>query len=326
MLNILLVDSLFINNEVIKFDVVSYFKRIDKECTFFETDSSEEALSILKKNSIDIAFIDVGCKILDGVSLIKVISEMQVYHPHIIAVLGLGNKRYRYKLVDMKINEYIYKPYDYKEIYTSLDLICEQVCKSTDIDITVSEDEDEFFDFDDELEDDSIESTQSSSSLNSDKQLKELMDKYNNSHTKISAATFLNNYDESLTDSDELVDLIEEMDLTLSDIMFKKSITEDELNKIINILERFNSFLCNFVDFNELIDVNQSLISLLLNLENVGTSKNSKAISKFVVAILGDLADWIKHLFIQKDSVDICYINASILSSYIQLKDMVDSQ
>lgn len=43
-------------------------------------------------------------------------------------------------------------------------------------------------------------------------------------------------------------------------------------------------------------------------------------IANFLKAILDDLIDWQHHVFIEQDTLDVFYINASVLSSCMQLE------
>ena len=107
-------------------------------------------------------------------------------------------------------------------------------------------------------------------------------------------------------------------DKLLSDYDIKSN-----LENITKLLEEYNRFLYTFSEFEELSKVIYILIELL-NDTDFDTLKSKKMCSKFIVAIIEDLADWKEHVFVLKDAVDVYYINASILNSYVQLKDIVN--
>lgn len=245
------------------------------------------------------------------------------------------DKKYRYEALKLNVYRYIYKPYDYLEIEESLekffkdnyyskesnrlnnnintdDVIDFQESKSfkeeDNDDFMDFDDEDDFIDFNDEDEDEIDHS-------------KELMDAYNDSHKKVTAKEFLELYKDEGIDTEELSELEDDLDTLISNILFNENL-EENLPDIINILEKYNRFLYMFSEFEELSKVIYALVELLNSID-YSTLKRTKITSKFIVAIIEDLFDWKEHVFILKDAVDVYYINASILNSYVQLKDII---
>ncbi len=343
MLKILLVDSWLLNNKVIEQDAMEYFKDHKIEFKFFECDNEIDALNIIKENEVDIAYIDISSKEYDGIQLLKDIKLLEVRQPKITAVTVLYDKKYRYEALKLNVYRYIYKPYDYIEIEESLEKLFKDNYYSKEVnrisntintedftdfqesktfeednknkaeinsDFMDFDEDDDFMDFDeDEEDDDSIDHS------------KELMDAYNDSHKKVTAKEFLSFYNEQDVDSEELVELEESLDTLISHILFEDNLKEN-LPEVIDILEKYNRFLYMFSEFEELNKVIYGLVELL-NSINFDTLKRTKMTSKFIVAIIEDLFDWKEHVFILKDAVDVYYINASILNSYVQLKDIV---
>ena len=52
----------------------------------------------------------------------------------------------------------------------------------------------------------------------------------------------------------------------------------------------------------------------------------AKPIIEFLRAIFSDLSQWKEHVFITQDAVDVFYINASVINSYVQLKGLLDGK
>jgi response regulator RpfG family c-di-GMP phosphodiesterase len=309
-LNILLVDSFLLNTKVIEQDVKVYLDTVDKDYKFFEAISIKETLYILENNKIDIAFVDISSKKFDGIQLLKNIKTLKTHQPSIAAVTTLYDNIYRQEALNLNVNSFIYKPYDYKEI----DEIIIKYLENNNLDDI----EDDFMDFDDEnddfmdFDDDNEESIEHN---------KELMDAYNGSHQKVSAKYFLEEYEDIGYDTEDLEDLEEEINSVVANILFEDNL-ENELSNVIYMLEKYNRFLYSFTEFEELSNVLYGLVELL-NVADFSKLTKTVMISKFIVAIIQDLVDWKEHVFILKDAVDVYYINASILNSYVQLKDLM---
>jgi response regulator RpfG family c-di-GMP phosphodiesterase len=326
MLNILLIDNCFFHSKIIEDDSIKYFNEIDIKCNFLYS-SDLDAITILKNNNIDIVFIDISSKDFDGIELLKEIKNLELQQsPKFIAVTILYDNKYRQQALKLKVYRYIYKPYDYQEIAEVLSKTFNKNYYSNEKNRTLDfiniddlnkknsdfEEEDEFIDFEEEKENEE----------NNLEHSKELMDKYNESHKNITAKTFLAEYDEFGIDMEELFDLEDEIDSLIANILFNDNI-EIEMVNIIYMLEKYNRFLYSFSEFEEL---NKVLVGLIKLLENIDFIKLKKTIlvTKFIIAIIQDLIDWKDHVFIKKDAVDIFYINASILNSFIQLKDVIN--
>jgi|GEM_PF-1558791 len=336
MVKILLLDSWFLNNKVIEQDATQYFKNNNIQYQFFECDNAKDALNIVETNEIDIAYIDISSKQYDGIQLLKDIKSLCGRQPKITAVTVLYDKKYRYEALKLNVYRYIYKPYDYLEIEESLDKFFSQNYYSKESNrLSHSINTDEFIDFDedannniDKTDDDFMDFDEADDFLDFDDEdedeidhSKELMDAYNDSHKKVTAKEFLELYKLEGIDTEELNELEEDLDTLISNILFNENL-EENLPDIINILEKYNRFLYMFSEFEELTKVIYALVELLNGID-YSTLKRTKMTSKFIVAIIEDLFDWKEHVFIIKDAVDVYYINASILNSYVQLKDII---
>ena len=322
MINVLCLDNSFLHNAVVRQDAQKYFDFIGKECTFFEETNSETALEVILNNNIDLAFIDISSKKFDGIQLLKKIKEIKGWQPKIIAVTTLCDTKFRFEALKLEVYRYIYQPYDDKEIFVVLEKYFGDHYSSTnkhkEVIEKVTEDKDEFLDFGDEEDDDFFDFDDDEDDIEHNA---ELMDVYNKSHKNVTPAEFFQEYGEDGIDTEELQDLEDELDRVIANILFDDNLQE-EFPNIISLLEKYTRFLYMFTEFEELSSVIYNLTELLKNID-FSTSTKTIIISKFIVAIIQDLIDWKEHVFILKDAVDIYYINASILNSYVQLKDII---
>jgi len=137
---------------------------------------------------------------------------------------------------------------------------------------------------------------------------------------QISAVEYLKNYHFNKDEIDELEELIEELDL----ILYAKT---SELNEelVEELREAFLKYRAFFVDFLEINDALYSLIEMLDKLDlNKFSHKERKFILEFIKGLHEDLKGWFKHIFIEQNAIDIHYLDASLLSSMIQLKQLLN--
>ena len=327
-MKLLLVDSSFLHNSVIKQDTLKFFNKNGIQCEYFEATYANDALQTIIDNNIDIAYIDISSKDYDGIQLLKDIKALDcVRQPKIVAVTILDDKKYRYEALKLDVYRYIYKPYDYLEIETSLEKLFNDNYYSKEsnrVNNTINTDDiidDEFMDFDDSDSDSDDEFMDFDGEHDDIDHNKELMDIYNDSHKKLSAKEFLAEYEEQGIDLEELDGLEEDLDSLIAKLLFDYDV-KSNLENITNLLEEYNRFLYTFSEFEELSKVIYILVELLNDID-FDTLKSTKMCSKFIVAIIEDLVDWKEHVFVLEDAVDVYYINASILNSYVQLKDIV---
>lgn len=351
MLNILLIDDWLLNNKVIEQDSSEYFEDNNIKYNFFEATNPQNAFEILQKNKIDIVYVDISSEKFDGIQLLKDILVLDESPIEIIAVTVLYDKKYRNETLKLGIDKYIYKPYDYLEIKESLEKFFknhnefkeENKDDSFDFDfdeekeIKIEEKNEDAFDFDFDLDeeepkkeenkDDSFDfdfdlNEEETPSQDKIEHSQELMDEYNKTHKKVSSQEFLAEYADVSYDTDDLVELEEDLDNLVSNILFDSDL-DGKIPDIVYILEKYNRFLYSFSEFEELCKVIYVLVELL-NKTDFHTLKSKKMAAKLIIAIIEDLVDWKEHVFIKEDAVDVFYINASILNSFILLKNIVN--
>lgn len=333
MLNILLVDSNPLHNKIIRQDSTEYLKKVGIDCNYFEAENCTDAVKILSDNKIDLAYVNIASCKLDALKMLGQLRIMNIELPQIIGVTNLNDKEYRFKALKLGVYKYIYQPYDNKEIEYSLETFLEgfndKKEEQKELPDLNEEQDDEFMDFDDDSEEfmdfdddsDDFMDFDEEEDKNGIEHSKELMDAFNDSHKKVTAMEFLEGYSENELDTEDLIDLEEELDALIAFLLFESKI-EDKLDDIVYLLEKYNRFLYTFTEFEELSKVLYGLVELLKETDFNEVERKEMA-SKFIVAIMDDLVNWKEHVFVLQDAVDVYYINASILNSFVQLKDLL---
>ena len=115
MFNILIVDDEEFNRELVVFALEEV--RSEYEITIFEAENGKQALNQLKKNKIDIVFMDIMMPIMNGIEAVEHIKkDPSLKDVIIIALTALDDKETRRTLFRMSINDFITKPFDALEL------------------------------------------------------------------------------------------------------------------------------------------------------------------------------------------------------------------
>ncbi len=144
----------------------------------------------------------------------------------------------------------------------------------------------------------------------------------NKSHKHIHAKVFL----EEHTSIDYILDDLEDIEADIEnhiDILYDGNLIQ-EIDVVITNINQYSLFFNNFTEFTELSTALTMLADILsiTNFSNIN-DKHMHLISEFIKAILIDLLNWKQHVFILQDAIDVYYINASLLSSCIQLETIL---
>ena len=215
---------------------------------------------------------------------IEVILEKSVDYVHLTTNIPLFEKDYYVDWILQSNNTCTYK------------LPLKDLFLNKNIDEEILEEDDEFLDFDEDN------------------------NSFIHNREKISAIKYLENTNFTKDEIDELEDLIDELEL----ILYAKDskLNEELVEELIEIFVKYKTF---FVDFLEINDALYSLIEILENLDlNKFSQKEKKFILEFIRNLHEDLKEWFKNIFIEKSAVDIHYLDASLLSSIMQLKQLLN--
>lgn len=141
---------------------------------------------------------------------------------------------------------------------------------------------------------------------------------------KIGAKNYFNRY--PLDDSDiEIIAVVRDMFMELLDDHL--SFSEEFLEHFIHTLQKLNSALQFTFATKEFRDIGYGLEKFVVILNNCDIENSMKEISYHIlVAFIEDLIKWLNSIFIHQDSVDIHYLDASLLANVTQFEMMQQSE
>ncbi|MEA3314704.1 MAG: response regulator [Campylobacterota bacterium] len=297
-MKILIVDDNKSNKELLKLLIDEWFEdnNEDLEYQLDFADNGKIALDMIQTNIYDLVFLDIMMPVLDGFSVLEKLDRKSFNDETKIilssAIINDDSNKKRAK--KLKANGFLVKPISFE----SLNEILKRYVCVDEIDSF-----DDFMDLEDDLtEEDSL-----------------LMDDFNESHIALSAIDFLSKY--TIEDINE-EDIYEHEEL-INNLLFHI----EENREFEEILLEMNTILKNIsntlISFTEIEEVLHSLNGMVYTLEHIKVDINTldkTYIYKLFVAIAEDLNTWEKVVFIERDTNNINYINASLLNSYIMLK------
>ncbi len=319
-MNILLVDDVKSNLGVLNLHIDEWFKANDfdiDDINIEEAHNGKDALDKITDKYYDIVFLDIMMPIMTGIETLDHLSRSTVITlPNIIMQTALDSADMELQAKNLGAKAYVTKPIKYSSIEIMLDTYLKDILlkDNSDEDI-IEESSDDFDDFNDFEDFDEFESDEI------DKQ-KDMMNKFNMSHKKITSQEFLEDY----PDLDYILEDVMDIENDLSHAI--DTLDEDNLMENIilleDVLEKYSRFLNTFLDFYELATSLNILVKVLTHSDIASLDQKSrKFIAGLLAATLNDLRDWKDHVFIDKDAVDVFYINASSLSTCIQLESYI---
>lgn len=316
MKQILSVDGSLINSKIIEQDIKVYFECIGEKFEFHVAQTPQDTLDIINRHTIDIIFLDISSQQFDGIKLLRYIKQQPVRQSKIVGVTVLDDHKYRFEALKEKVYRYIYKPYDNREIETVLAKLFSKNYYAKEINRTEN-----FINIKD-LESHTLEE----SDLKEEIEVPEinelqLVASYQKRHIKHNAQEFLALYEDWGFDVEDLNILELSLDQLMMSIIMDNDF-QGVLPDIINILETYNKFLYNFIEFEELSKVVYSIVILLRNI-NFETLSSETMVSKLILSSIQDLVEWKERVFVSCDATDVYYINDPILNSYVQLQDIL---
>ena len=311
MISILIADDIDVNIEVLQLAIEEYMDDNDIEEDNYEIKSvknGEEAVFAVEKQFFDIIFLDIMMPKLDGLNALSRIREISLLKkPVIIMATALGDKFTKDSERERGANAYMVKPFGNKTVSLMLDYYLKKI-ENNDIQ------EDDFFDFDD-FDDEEVDSLENQ---------KIVMEAFNESHKCLPAAKFLEDYDYL---AEEIPLDLEEIDMLLFE---RFTIGEDnlDLNIYIDDIREFFTLMSRFIhQFSEFDELDNAIVSLSVMLDEldlkVFTDKKIEFLGRFINAIIIDIYEWKENIFVMQNAVDVFYANASLLNSYIHIKNII---
>lgn len=125
------------------------------------------------------------------------------------------------------------------------------------------------------------------------------------------------------------IDSLEEIENKLDDLIinFEKTPTKDSLNELCLKFHEYHKILALLVEFEHLVFAINSLITFLESIdEEKFANENFKNFISLLLHLLNDLTSWRENIFVNQDSIDIHYLDASLLSSCLQIEAIFDDK
>ena len=130
---------------------------------------------------------------------------------------------------------------------------------------------------------------------------------------KVSAIDFLKEYE---VDHEVLADLHDNA-IEIKDLLYKEEILSSAtLHAIVAILRKYITILYETIEFEDIAFSLEGLATLFsnINIDEVETSKK-EMLSFYIQGLVDDLSNWKHHIFINADTPDIHYLDASLLEN-----------
>lgn len=124
-MNLLIVDDSKVMRNVIKNFLLGYFKKPDyNNVNIFEAEDGLVAMENIKKENIDIMFLDWNMPNMDGEEVVEAVRANHLWDDvHIIMATTEGSKINVLKAIKKGADGYIVKPFNQEIIYKALDTI-----------------------------------------------------------------------------------------------------------------------------------------------------------------------------------------------------------
>lgn len=140
---------------------------------------------------------------------------------------------------------------------------------------------------------------------------------------KISASDFLEQFDYDPTIIDELAEV--ESD-TIDMLFHSESLDAESMKKVEKLLLDYALLLDNTYEFKELAFALSNLCEVLVRSdETLYEAKTQQKVTLFIDGIISDLKNWRIHVFVERDALDVHYLDASLFSSIAQLDVLITS-
>lgn len=313
MTNIMVLDDIQSNLDVMELLIEEYMdeKEIENYKLFLLNDSTK-AIDLVKQESIDILFLDIMMQKLDGFDILKMVREdTSIKQPIIVMATALGDDTTKQKEAQLGANAYMVKPIRYRVVKMMLDRYL-QILKNNTFEIDDQFDFDDFDDFDD------FETV-----LDSKQEFAKSI--VNRSYEPLNSVDFMENHNWHKEDIHFDLEDIESLLFRVFETREDEVNLRLEIENILKIFSEFNNFLTKFEEFIDLSILVSYIMSMLQNvdIDNL-TDEKLKIAGAIIKAIIFDLEDFKIRVFDEQSANNIYYLNASIASSYLQVRSYFD--
>lgn len=316
-MKILVADNSRTNRFFLK-DIVKYWFSSKLELDSFTVNEAKNSTEILEKlrdtgNGFDIAFISMFMRDMTAIDMLKKLDEEKIEKlPKIYICTSSLTEELEKEIKKSSAAGFIEKPFSVHEIN---DLLNQYLG-------SIIEEDDFLFDFDDLDEDESSDAFMEKSANDG------LMDRFNQSHSQISAKAFFEENPILAFVGSHLDKLTPRMtELVNSLHPDKLFINLKELSDVLNDFKKVLGKDKSFFELSTSLEILDDNIKKMIKNESLWAmiaEKRKKQLASFFSAVLLDLISWKDHVFILKDAVDVFYINASSLSICMQIEKIID--
>ena len=138
---------------------------------------------------------------------------------------------------------------------------------------------------------------------------------------KVSAVEFLKDYEVD----NEILDDLHDNATEIKDLLYKEEVlSQDTLNAIVAILQKYASVLHETVEFEDIAFSLEGLAAMFSNV-NIEEIENSKkeVLGFYIQGLVDDLSNWKHHVFLDANTPDIHYMDASLLENVSEIEKFV---
>ena len=121
-MNVLIVDDSKMVRRILSNTMICYFKPPEfKELNIFQAEDGLEAMKVMKKEKIDIMFLDWNMPNMTGEEVVEVVRANKEWNKtRIVMATTEGSKASVLKMLKKGANGYILKPFKEEKIFTTL--------------------------------------------------------------------------------------------------------------------------------------------------------------------------------------------------------------
>jgi hypothetical protein len=130
---------------------------------------------------------------------------------------------------------------------------------------------------------------------------------------KISATEFLKDYEVDNGILDDLHDNARE----IKDLLYNEEVlSQNTLSSIVTVLQKYASVLQETIEFEDIAYALEGLATLFSNLDiNEIEASKKEMLSFYIQGLVDDLSSWKHHIFLDANTPDIHYLDASLLEN-----------
>jgi|GEM_PF-5595082 CheY-like chemotaxis protein len=306
-LKIASITGFYLDSKILEADVGSYCARAGVDFEFHIFGSGKQLLEKISKDDFDVVFVDAYLFDSNGFELIKKLKERKENPPFVVAIVPLAKTEEENRAIGLGADFCIKKPFDFLEIYSSLETFMRGKEEQEFIDF------DEFEDFDEETVFEEEE---------------EKLRTLNSIHNKISARQLIDELKEDLGEEnyrtilDDVIDIKRDLQsyVPLYSMTLKESV--DELYEIFKKLADFLTFLGG--DFSELGNIlTHEVVALMDTIKTIEDEEFLDKVAMYFSAFIQELVMWIEEVFVKGEARDANYAVASLYDSVLEISKLL---